>query len=58
MPIYFWLILFYFGRYHEQKPSLNNQEIFFLNAVELSTLMPVLGTGKFNFRSHFYIIKR
>ena len=38
---------------HEQKCSFNNHEIIFLNAAELYTLMPVLGTGKFNFRDNF-----
>ena len=33
--------------YHEQNHSLINYEIIPLNVAELSTLMPVLGTGKF-----------
>ena len=41
---------------HAQKCSFHNHEIIFLNATELSTLMPVLGTGKFNFRNHVNII--
>ena len=57
MPFHIWFILIYFGRYHEQKPSLIYHEISSLNAAELSTLMHVWGTEKFNFRSHFYIIK-
>ena len=57
MPIHIWFILIYLGRYHEQKSSLINHEIFSLNAVELSTLIHVEGTDKINFRSHFRIIK-
>ena len=57
MHIHIWFILIYLGMYHEQKPSLSNHEIFFLNAAELSTLMHVEGTDKFNFRSHVRIIK-
>ena len=57
MSIHIWFILIYLGRYHEQKPSLINHEIFSLNAAELSTLMHVWGTDKINFRSHFHIIK-
>ena len=57
MPIHIWFILIYLGRYHEKTPSLNNHEIFSLNAAELSTLMHVWGTDKFHFRSHFRIIK-
>ena len=34
---------------HEQKHSFINHEIIFLNEAELSTLMPVLGTGKFQY---------
>ena len=56
MSIHIWFILIYLGRYHEQKPSLINHEIFSLNAAELSTLIHVEGTDKFNFRSHFRII--
>ena len=41
----------------EQKCSFINHENIFLNAAELSTLMPVWGTDKFNFRNHFNIIK-
>ena len=41
---------------YEQKRSFINHEIIFLNAAELSTLMSVLGTGKFNFRNHFNTI--
>ena len=37
-------------------PSLINHEIFSLNAAELSTLMHVEGTDKFNFRSHIRIL--
>ena len=57
MLIHIWFILIYLGRYHEQKPSLNKHEIFSLNAAELSTLMHVWDTGKFQFRSRFHIIK-
>ena len=57
MSIHIWFILIYLGRYHEQKPSLINNEIFSLNAAELSTFMHILGTDKFHFRSHFHIIK-
>ena len=57
MPIHISFILFYLGRYHLQKPSLINHEIFSLNAAELSTLMHAEGTDKFNFRSHFCTIK-
>ena len=57
MPIHILFILIYLGRYHEQKPSLINQEIFSLNAAELSYLMYVWSTDKFNFRSHFHIIE-
>ena len=57
MPIHIWFILIYLGRYREQKSSLINHEIFSLNAAELSILMHVEGTDKFNFRSHFRIIK-
>ena len=57
MPIHIWFILIYLGRYHEQKSSLINHEIFPLNAAELFTLMHVEGIDKFNFRSHFGIIK-
>ena len=42
---------------HEHKCSFINPEIIFLKAAELSTLMHVLGTDKFNFRNHFNIIK-
>ena len=56
MPIHIEFILIYLGRYHEQKPSLINHETS-LNAAELSTLMHVECTDKFNFRSHFRIIK-
>ena len=42
---------------HEQKRSFSNHDIIFVDAVELSTLMPVLGTGKFNFRNHLNTIK-
>ena len=41
MPIHIWFILIYLERYHEQKPSFINHEIFSLNAAELSTLMHV-----------------
>ena len=37
--------------------SLENHEIISANPTELSTFMPVFGTGKFNFESHFNIIK-
>ena len=57
MSIHIWFILIYLGRYHEQKPSLINHNISSLNAAELSTLMHVENTHKFNFRSHFRIIK-
>ena len=57
MPIHIWFTLIYLGRYHKQKPSLINHEIFSLNAAELSTLMNIEGTDNFNFRSHFRIIK-
>ena len=57
MSIHIWFILIYLGRYNEQKPSLINHEIFSLNTAELSTLMHVEGTDKFNFRSNFPIIK-
>ena len=57
MPIHIWFILIYLGMYHEQKPSLINHEIFLFNVAELSTFMHVKGTDKFNFRSHFRIIK-
>ena len=57
MPIHIWLFLIYLGRYHKQKPSLINHEIFSLNAAELSTLMHVKDTDEFNFRSHFRILK-
>ena len=57
MLIHIWFILIYLGRYHEQKPSLINNEIFSLNAAELSTLMHIWSTEKFHFRSHFHIIK-
>ena len=57
MPIHIWFILIYLGTYYEQKPSLINHEIFSLNASELSTLMHVWGTDKFNFHSHFHIIE-
>ena len=46
MPIHNWFILIDLGRYHEQKPSLINHDIFSLNAAELSTLMHVWGTDK------------
>ena len=42
---------------HEQKCSFIDQEIIFLNAAELSTLIAVWGAGKFNFRNHSNIIK-
>ena len=42
---------------HERKLSFINHEIIFLNAAELSLLMPVLGTGKFNFRNNLNTIK-
>ena len=42
---------------HEQDCSFINHEILFINAAELSTLLPVLGTGKLNVRNHLYIIK-
>ena len=42
---------------HEQKRSFVNHEIIFRNAAELSTLMPVRDTDKFNYRNHFNIIK-
>ena len=57
MPIHILFILINLARYHEQKPSLINHEIFSLNAAELSTLMHVEGTDNVNFRSHFRIIK-
>ena len=57
MPIHIWLILIYLGSYYGQKSSLINHEIFSLNAAELSTLINVEGTDKFNFRSQFRIIK-
>ena len=41
MPIHIWFIPIYLGRHTEQKPSLINHEIFYLNAAELSTLMHV-----------------
>ena len=44
------------GTSHEQKRSLINHEIISVIAAELSTLMPVLGTDKFNFESYFNII--
>ena len=37
--------------------SLSNHKIILVNAIELSTLMPNLGSGKFIFQSHFNIIK-
>ena len=42
---------------HEQKCNFINYEIIFINVAELCTLMPALGTGKFNFYNHFDIIK-
>ena len=57
MSIHIWFILIYLGRYHEQKSSLINHEIFSLNAAELSTLINVEDIDKFNFHSHFRIIK-
>ena len=54
MSIHIWFILIYLGMYHEQKPELI---ISSLNAEALSTLMPVFGTGKFNFHTHFHIIQ-
>ena len=57
MFIHIWFILIYLGRYHEQKPSFINHKISSLNAAELSTLMHVEDTDKFNFHSHFRIIK-
>ena len=39
-----------------KKLSFINLEIISLNAAELSPLVPLLGTGKFNFYSHFHII--
>ena len=48
MPIHIWFILIYLGKYREQ--------IFSVNAEELSTLMPVNSIAKFNFHSHFGII--
>ena len=50
-------IMIYKGMSHEQKCSFINHYIIFLIAAELSTLMIVLGTGKFNLRNHFNIIK-
>ena len=41
----------------EQNRSFINHEIIFRNAAELSTSVPVLGTGNFNFRNHFNMIK-
>ena len=38
--------------FYEQKCSFINHEIIFHNAAELSTLMPVLGTGKLNFHNY------
>ena len=58
MPIHIWFILIYLGRYHEQKSSLIHHEIFSLKAAELSTLIHVEGTDKFNFHSHFRNNKR
>ena len=57
MPTHIWFIQIYLGRYHEQKLSLINHEIFSLDATELSTLMHVEGTDKFNFRNRFRIIQ-
>ena len=57
MPIHIWFILIYLGMYHEQRPSLINHEMISRNAEELSTLMHIQDTGKFNFDRHFCIIK-
>ena len=43
--------------FDEQTCSFSNHEIIFLYAAELSTLLSVLGTGKFNFRNHLNTIK-
>ena len=57
MFIHIWVILTYRGIHREQKHTLINHVIISLNATELSILVSVLGTGKFNFRCHFNIIK-
>ena len=43
--------------YHKQKGCLINHDIVSVNAAELSTSMPVLGTDKLCFRGHFNTIK-
>ena len=55
LSIYIWFIKIYEGMSHEQKCSFINHEIIYLNAADLSTLMPVW--DKFNFCNHFDIIK-
>ena len=56
MPIRIWFILIYLGRYHKQKPSLINREIFSLIAAELSTLMHVEGTDKLTSAAIFVLL--
>ena len=48
MIIYILFILISWGMHHEEMHSFINNEIICLIAAELSTLMPVLGTGKFS----------
>ena len=57
MLIHIWLILIYWGMYCEQMSSLIKQEILSLNSTELSTMMPIFGTRKFNFGRHINVIK-